>query len=91
MSTTNSTQNPAGNSLLINREAEPPYVEKTYGQKLSGWRGFKFAALRTLGRPVPVECMPPKERRAYESDVLQLWNQRELRAPQLMTETGAES
>jgi 2-polyprenyl-3-methyl-5-hydroxy-6-metoxy-1,4-benzoquinol methylase len=85
-SATTSTQDPglSGNTVLFHPDANPAYVEKTYGRKPGGWKGAKYALLRALGRDVPVEYMPPEERCAYETECLRLWEERGLPAPRLL-------
>lgn len=71
------------NSIEIWREnGKDPLIIKRYHPKPANLKMKKYTLLRYLGRQIPVEYLPPAQRRDFEKDCLRLWHQKGFKAPE---------
>lgn len=71
------------NSIEIRREnGKDPFIIKRYHPKPANLKMKKYTLLRYLGRQVPIEYLPPAQRRDFENDCLKLWHKKGFKAPE---------
>ncbi len=71
------------NSIEIWREdGKDPLIVKRYRPKPATLKMKKYTLLRYLGRQIPVEYLPPAQRRDFEKDCLRLWRLKGFKAPE---------
>lgn len=71
------------NSIEIWRQnGKDPLIIKRYLPKPANLKMKKYTLLRYLGRQIPVEYLPPVQRRDFEKDCLRLWHQKGFKAPE---------